>query len=160
DPKADLLSESRTHRLGDVGRATGDPAAMAAIGDGRLVVAFAGVGEVGLLKEGAPGHQRIAAGTRPTAVAFSPRRPNAAYVADPFGDAIHVIDLSAGARLASKPVSLGTARELTLAEQGEILFHDARLSHDDWMSCHSCHTDGHSNGLLNDNLGDGSFDAP
>jgi len=28
------------------------------------------------------------------------------------------------------------------------------------MSCHSCHTDGHSNGLLNDNLGDGSFGAP
>jgi len=28
------------------------------------------------------------------------------------------------------------------------------------MSCHSCHTDGHTNGLLNDNLGDGSYGAP
>jgi mono/diheme cytochrome c family protein len=27
------------------------------------------------------------------------------------------------------------------------------------MSCHSCHTDGHTNGLLNDNLGDGGFGA-
>ena len=43
---------------------------------------------------------------------------------------------------------------------GELLFHSARLSHDGWMSCHSCHTDGHTNGLLNDNLGDNSFDAP
>lgn len=158
DPKADLLTESRTHRLGDVGRAAGDPAGVAVIGDGRLVVAFAGVGEVGLLKEGAPGQQRIAAGIRPTAVAFSPRRPNAAYVADTFGDAVHVIDLAGAA--ASVIISLGASRAPTLAEQGEILFHDARLSHDDWMSCHSCHTDGHSNGLLNDNLGDGSFDAP
>jgi len=35
-----------------------------------------------------------------------------------------------------------------------------RLSHDGWMSCHSCHTDGHTNGQLNDNLSDGSFGAP
>src|SRR4029077_11262463 len=57
-------------------------------------------------------------------------------------------------------VSLGTQPELTIADQGERLFYDGRLSHDGWMSCHSCHTDGHSNGLLNDNLGDGAFGAP
>ena len=28
------------------------------------------------------------------------------------------------------------------------------------MSCNSCHADGHTNGLLNDNLSDGSFGAP
>ena len=28
------------------------------------------------------------------------------------------------------------------------------------MSCHSCHTDGHTNGLLSDTLGDGSYGAP
>ena len=27
------------------------------------------------------------------------------------------------------------------------------------MSCQSCHTDGHTNGLLSDTLGDGSFGA-
>ncbi len=40
-----------------------------------------------------------------------------------------------------------------------MLFYDARLSSDGWYSCSSCHVDGHSNGLLNDNFGDGSFDA-
>ena len=28
------------------------------------------------------------------------------------------------------------------------------------MSCHSCHTDGHTNSLLSDTLGDGSYGAP
>ncbi len=28
------------------------------------------------------------------------------------------------------------------------------------MSCHSCHTDGHSNGQLGDTLGDDSYGAP
>jgi cytochrome c peroxidase len=31
---------------------------------------------------------------------------------------------------------------------------------DGWMSCHSCHTDGHTMGLRSDNLGDGTFGAP
>jgi cytochrome c peroxidase len=57
-------------------------------------------------------------------------------------------------------ISLGPQPDLGLAERGELLFYDARLSHDGWFSCHSCHTDGHSNGRLNDNLGDGSFGAP
>ncbi|MEX0819831.1 MAG: cytochrome c peroxidase, partial [Pirellulaceae bacterium] len=44
--------------------------------------------------------------------------------------------------------------------RGERLFFNANLSHDSWMSCHSCHTDGHTNGLLNDNFSDASFGAP
>jgi cytochrome c peroxidase len=40
------------------------------------------------------------------------------------------------------------------------LFYDARFSHEGWMSCHSCHVDGHSNFTRNDNLSDGGFGAP
>jgi cytochrome c peroxidase len=57
-------------------------------------------------------------------------------------------------------IPLGTMRRLTPEERGEVLFFDARLSHDGWMSCHSCHSDGHSSGQLNDNLSDGSFGSP
>ena len=39
------------------------------------------------------------------------------------------------------------------------MFYNAKLSHDGWMSCHSCHTDGHTNNLLSDTLGDGSYGA-
>jgi cytochrome c peroxidase len=45
-------------------------------------------------------------------------------------------------------------------QRGELLFFDARLSFESWYSCHSCHTDGHTNGRLNDNFTDGSFGTP
>ena len=33
--------------------------------------------------------------------------------------------------------------------------------HDDWYSCHSCHTDGHTTGEIGGNtLGDGHYGAP
>lgn len=161
DPAADLLKESRTVRLGDVGRAAGDPAAIVATGNHRIVVAFAGVGEVAVFQEGHPGQQRISAGKRPTVVAANPHRPASVYVADSFGDSVSVIDVTdAEVREPLAVISLGPSPAPNLADRGEQLFYDARLSHDGWMSCHSCHTDGHSNGLLNDNLGDGSFDAP
>ena len=37
---------------------------------------------------------------------------------------------------------------------------NARLSHDGWMSCHSCHAEGHTSGLVVDTLGDGDYGAP
>jgi cytochrome c peroxidase len=45
-------------------------------------------------------------------------------------------------------------------ERGRRLFFDARLSHDRWLSCHSCHTDASTGGLLADTLGDGTFGTP
>ena len=50
-------------------------------------------------------------------------------------------------------------RGMTAADRGERLFFDGRLSHDGWLSCQSCHTDGHTNNALADTLGDGSFGA-
>jgi cytochrome c peroxidase len=49
---------------------------------------------------------------------------------------------------------------LSLADEGELLFYDARLSSDGWYSCHSCHTDGHSNGQRSDTFGDGYRGEP
>jgi cytochrome c peroxidase len=100
---------------------------------------------------------RLPAGLRPTAITLTAdgRR---AYVSDTFGDTVAVIDVPRAATAAT--IELGPRPDLSLAEQGELLFYDARLSLDQWYSCHSCHTDGHTNGLLVDNLGDGSFGAP
>jgi cytochrome c peroxidase len=83
-------------------------------------------------------------------------------VADTFGNAISVIKWNEYHSIIGDPVrvSLGPEPPLSLADRGERLFFDARLSHDHWMSCHSCHTDGHSSDQLSDTLGDGSFGAP
>jgi len=81
-----------------------------------------------------------------------------AYIADAFDDSIAVIDVREAKTLAT--ISLGRQPELSLEDEGERLFYAARLSLDGWYSCHSCHTDGHANGLLSDNLGDGGYGAP
>jgi YVTN family beta-propeller protein len=99
----------------------------------------------------------VALGGRPSqlVVSFEGTR---VFVADELSDTISIVDVKDASRVAE--ISLGPRPELSLADRGERLFYDGHLSHDGWMSCHSCHTDGHSNGLLNDNLGDGGFGAP
>jgi DNA-binding beta-propeller fold protein YncE len=155
DRKADLLADSRLHPLGDVGHGGGDPAGVA-VGGGRVVVALSGAGEVAV---GKPGDEwrRITVGRRPTAVAVNPDGKRA-FVANTHTDSVSIVDLEAGRVTAE--LALGPAGELKAADRGELLFHDARLSHDGWMSCHSCHTDGHSNGRLADTLGDGTYGTP
>jgi cytochrome c peroxidase len=80
------------------------------------------------------------------------------YVANRLDGTLSVIDLPTG--LFRALVTLGPRPEPTAAEHGERLFFDARLSHDGWLSCHSCHSDGHSSGGGSDTLGDGGFGAP
>jgi YVTN family beta-propeller protein len=156
-PQADVLRASRLHYLGDAGNAAGDPARLAISRDGAVVVALAGVGEVALGRVGKYQWQRVAVGRRPTAVVVNPDASRA-YVANQFADSVSVIDLWTQRVRAN--LSLGPQPELSPSDRGEMLFYDARLAHDGWMSCHSCHTDGHTNGMLADTFGDDSFGAP
>ena len=157
DPGADLLKGSRQLDLGDPGNGAGDPSAAAFARDGHLVVALAGVDAIRIGTDPARLPVRTGVGRRPTALAIS-ADSRAVYVANTLDDTISVVDLSTGLFRAS--IALGPTREPSAAERGESLFFDARLSHDGWMSCHSCHTDGHSSGQSSDTLGDGGFGAP
>jgi YVTN family beta-propeller protein len=152
-----LLDTGRLFDLGDVGYASGDPGALAFDSAGNLIVALAGVDEIGItaLPDQAP--RRIAVGHRPTAVTASPDG-SVVYVANELDDTVSVVEIKTGMRLAT--ISLGPSPEPTAADRGERLFFSAKLSHDGWMSCQSCHTDGHTNNLLSDTLGDGSYGAP
>jgi cytochrome c peroxidase len=153
----DLLESSRLVDLGDVGHAAGDPAAALFDREGRLIVALAGVNEVGIASgTGAP-MRRTPVGYRPTALAIGPDNTEL-YVANTSDDTISIVTLRSGVPV--KTVRLGPRPESTLVARGEALFHDARLSRHGWMSCHSCHIDGHSNGLTADTLGDGTYGAP
>jgi len=158
NPLADPLRGDRVHPLGDIDRGAGDPAEIAETKDGKTVVAFAGVNELAIGYPAKATWKRLNVGKRPTRFAIDAKR-NCVYVANTFGDSISVVDLAElkvkrTISLSAKPASLDAT------QRGELLFHDATLSFDGWYSCHSCHTDGHTNGRLNDNLTDGSFGTP
>jgi cytochrome c peroxidase len=80
-------------------------------------------------------------------------------VANTFADSISIVDLDPVRVRAEIPLG-PPVRDLRPHERGEMRFFDARLSFESWFSCHSCHTDGHTSGRLNDNLTDGSFGTP
>jgi YVTN family beta-propeller protein len=156
-PGGDPLHGGALLHLGDVGTGAGDPAGVAVAPGGLVLTALGGVGDLAVGPESAPDERRLAVGRRPTAVLAAPdgRR---AYVADTSSDAVAVVDLPGRTVVAT--VALGPAPDLRPEDRGERAFYDARLSHDGWLSCHSCHTDGHTTGRRNDNLGDGSYGAP
>ena len=157
NPARELYSGGQVHPLGIPDHGGGDPAGLAMNNEGMVVVCLGGVNEVMLGKRADDSLRAIRVGKRPTAVAFS-RDQQTAFVANTFGDSISIVDPYAGSVIAEIP--LAAARERTEWEHGEELFYDARFSHEGWMSCHSCHVDGHSNFTRNDNLSDGGFGAP
>lgn len=138
---------------GGIGGATADPSAVLTGPDGLMAVAFAGVGEVVVRRQGTL--KRIPVGAGPEAMAVLGER---LYVANRFDDSVSIIDLQRKQLVCT--VSLGPSPKLSETDRGERSFYDARLSHEGWISCHSCHTDGHSSGLVVDTLGDGDYGAP
>ncbi len=154
---ADLLRRRVAIHVGEPGAAASDPGRITVGSTGELVVLLSGVHQVafGRTKSGSE-LSRVAVGRRPSDVVSLPR--GLVYVANTHSDSISVVELAAEKSVAQ--ISLGPQPEATPAQRGEMLFFDGRLSLDGWMSCHSCHTDGHTNGQLNDNLSDGSFGAP
>ncbi len=154
--RANEVVTRQVTQLGEPGAAAADPGRMRIDTDGKIAILFSGVDEVAVADAAKPAAMaRVSVGKRPVSAATLP--DGRLLVANMFSDSISIID-----RQKAEPVgqiSLGAQPEMSLAERGEILFFDGRLSHDGWMSCHSCHTDGHSNQQLNDNLSDGSFGA-
>ena len=152
--------------LGEPGDAAGDPGAICIGKDDKIAIALSGVGQVAIgpaphvqisNKKTTPTSElkRIKVGSRPIAMTVAGER---LVVANMYSDSLSVIPLDGS--FEAKEVRLGEAKELTAEQKGEQLFFDSRLSLDGWMSCHSCHTLGHTNNRLNDNLSDGSFGAP
>ncbi len=153
----ELYYGAHMHPLGEANRGGGDPGGLDVAADGTVVVAISGVSEVALGKEGDFSMRRVKVPRRPTAVRISRDNRNA-FIASTFDDSVSILDLAQ--KRITGTISLGPQPQLTQVQEGELLFYDARLSHDGWMSCQSCHTDGHTNGQMNDNFSDRSFGAP
>jgi len=81
-----------------------------------------------------------------------------AFVANALDDSLTVIDL---ARLeAAGRIDLGGPRVITKTRYGERLFHSADITFHRQFSCHSCHPDGHVDGLTYDIEPDGLGVSP
>ncbi|QDU25355.1 Cytochrome c551 peroxidase precursor [Anatilimnocola aggregata] len=148
---------SHMHPLGEAGQGGGDPAGFDIATDGTVAVTMSGAGQIAVGKEEDFSLQRIEVGQRPVAVKIA-ADGKTALVVDQYADCLVRVDLAL--QEVTERISLGPTPELTEAQKGEVLFHDSRLAHDRWMSCHSCHADGHANGQMNDNFSDKSFGAP
>lgn len=161
-PMPDSLSKPRSiyghlYPLGEDGYAAGDPAGVASTEDGRTFVALSGIHEVCLKRRKSLDLTRVKTARRPTAVLFN-KKSNRLFVAGTSDDSLSVHDGDTLEEL--KRIPLGPSAKRTSRQLGEELFYDARLSLDGWYSCHSCHSDGHSTGRLNDNFSDHSFGTP
>lgn len=155
--RLDFRGRGRVTSLGRPGDGGGDPAGLAIAPDGTTVIALAGVGQVTIGPIDEPIALRVPVGGRPTAVAIAPDG-RTALVANASTDSIHFLDLPRAEN--PRTLALGPPAPLTLRDEGERLFLDARLSQEGWMSCRSCHAEGHSNHSLADTLGEETHGAP
>ncbi len=160
------------------GQAVGDPCAAACSPNGSwLTVAAGGTHELLIFqnsaipwKSGDPGDtldsmlclddgklRRLPLGGRPVAVQFV-GPSETAVVANYLLDALQIVDVKAGKLV--RQVQLGGPLHPDLIREGEFIFYDAKRSHHQWFSCHSCHPDGHTSSHTFDTLNDDSYGNP
>ena len=152
--KTDEITDD-LYYLGRPDVAAGDPTAILITHDDRQIVCFAGTSEVGISDRGANTFTRVAVGCRPVGMELNADHSRL-YVANQLDDSISVIDVNRKKLISTIELISQPTANRTPAQMGERLFFDSTLSSDGWFSCHSCHTDGHTNGGLADTFGDGS----
>ncbi len=149
--------EETVYFVGRPSEGAGDPTDLLVTPDGYTIVALGGVHQAAARETPYAPFEYRTVGRRPIALC-RPQGSDSVFVVCQMDDSIHELDLT----------SMQVTRHVRLTDNlsedpvtlGESLFYDATLALDGWFSCHSCHTDGHSNGLLNDNFGDDSRGAP
>ncbi|MGH7339850.1 MAG: c-type cytochrome, partial [Candidatus Rokuibacteriota bacterium] len=119
-------------------------------------VAFGGPGDHidGELLRDARRFRRVVVGGRPLGAAFTPGGKRV-VLTNHLLNAVQVVDFEAGKVV--RTVSLGGPADPSLPRKGEAIFYDAKRSFNEWFSCHTCHTDGHTNGSSYDTLNDGRY---
>jgi len=96
--------------------------------------------------------KHIPTGISPRGIVVTPDGKEA-FVANALDDSLTVINLATLEPCAQ--IDLGGPKETTRARLGERLFHSARKTFHRQFSCHSCHPDGHVDGLTYDIEPDG-----
>ena len=151
------ISHWLQYPLGEPGNAAGDPGEILITSDKEIFVCFSGTSQLGHEEDLFNPLERHTTGRRPVALAAS-QDEKTIYIANYFDDSISVFDR--GKNRIVDTLSLGKMKPWSQADEGHALFFNSRLSLDGWYSCHSCHPDGHTNGLLNENMSDFQIDSP
>lgn len=161
EPKYDgpSYATQQHYPLGTPSIGSGDPGAMVVTDDDTTLLLISGVSQVAFRTASHLPFERLKTGRRPESICLDDVQQRA-FIANRFDDSITVVSLTGESPLIESTISLGTMRELSPAEQGEQTFYDATVSLDGWFSCHSCHTDGHTNGRRADTFGDEDRGAP
>ncbi|MEM7457679.1 MAG: cytochrome c peroxidase [Planctomycetota bacterium] len=160
-----LKFESRDIGGPDKGKA--DPGDMVQMPSGEIIVAIGGTGELAFLDAESSLDIFVHAGMRPVDIAIDFAGENI-FVCDKFDDSISVVDIGEQQLIrktrlpdcTSQPAASDEIADTGLYQLGERMFFDSSLSHDSWISCHSCHVEGHTSGMLNDNFSDETFYTP
>lgn len=152
----EVFKQGHFYPLGAPGNGAGDPSSLAVSSQGRLAVTLGGTNRLAVGSREDYYFEQYETGLHPVDCAFSPD-DRLVVAVNQFSDSLTIVDLENDQ---VQHLSLGPTRAPTEVERGEIAFFSSRLSHDGWMSCHSCHSQGHSNGQLNDNFTDHSFGTP
>ncbi len=151
-----VFKRGKFYPLGTPGNGAGDPTSMAVSSTGRLAITLGGTNRVAVDQTDDYYFRQAPVGMRPVDCAYSIDETRL-FVVNQFSDSISIVDLN---DFEVQHVALGDVREPTQVEYGEQAFFNSRLGHDGWMSCHSCHSEGHTNGQLNDNFSDNSYGTP
>ncbi len=147
---------ARPYRLGRVGKGAADPAGIVASGDQRAV-AISSSDELAILGSGNQPPKFVPVGSVPSRVmAFGKSR---LLCINRLDQTISVVDLESDEPQEIKRIGRASS-PLSDRERGERAFYSGALSHDGWMSCNSCHIEGHSPDLMVDTLSDGTYGTP
>lgn len=157
--------------LGVPSQGAADPGSLVVTRSKLRAVALEGTAEVALLNEYNVVLSRLAVGERPVQLLLAAPRTTTAelsgnhettaellLVLNRHSETVAVVDLEA--EHVVREISLGGLPAPTARERGERLFFAAEVSRFGWMSCQSCHRDGHSSDLLADTFGDETAGAP
>lgn len=153
----DIYRGGRIDPVGVVGNGGADPNDLVITSDGTVAVPLGGTNEVAVGLEEEFEFERVRIGINPVAAALA-RDQKSVWVACRLDDTLWQIDLED--RKVERRIALSDPLAVTPEMEGERLFHSASLSHDQWMTCASCHPAGHAINERADNLGDGDFGAP
>ncbi len=129
-----------------------------ALVDSRWAIAISGTYQVAIVRPGSDFTQFIDVDTRPLKL-FSVVDENCFICLNDGSKTASVIRHPRYA-IEHRAVTRFATTSRNLNRRGEHAFYSAKLAHDGWMTCNSCHVDGLSPDLLADTMGDGHSEVP